>query len=203
MMIGMVSGPVRTRLPVATGLAMSALTVALLVGCSGDPVSPPTTSADGRSVALRLDTVGGSDDLDARTRTRLETQVGDALSRYVVGAYLGDFPRLEFVAAFEPFTSGAAREATRDIEVLTAARAQDAQEVQATKLDADLAFLVVDEEAVSAAATVDFAFEASFQDGETRTLWLRGRILLERLGSTWSIFGYDVSSEDGLTGRSG
>ncbi len=102
-----------------------------------DPTSPPQPQP-----ALAVETVSGAGDLAQETRTELETEVGGVLSDYVVEAFLGDFPREEFVQAFGSFTSGAARSAAGDIEQLTAARVQDATAVTATRLDARLSFLV-------------------------------------------------------------
>ena len=78
----------------------------------------PTTSRrpTAESAALRVQTVTGAERLDQQTRTEVEGAVGDVLSDYVVAAFLGEFPRQEFVRAFEPFTSVAARKATRDID---------------------------------------------------------------------------------------
>ena len=46
---------------------------------------------------------------DEKARAELESEVGDVLSHYVVGAFLGDYPREKFVRAFDAFTGGAAR----------------------------------------------------------------------------------------------
>ena len=121
-------------------------------------------------MALRVETVRGAGKLPEQDRTEVETAVGDVLSQYVVGAFLGDFPREEFVGSFESFTSGVARSAAGDIDLLTAARVQDAESVRATQLDARLSFLVSDGDVVGATAAVDFGFEATMGDGETRPL---------------------------------
>ena len=48
------------------------------------------------------------------------------------------------------------------------------------------------------AAAVDFAFEATMEDGSTRQLVLDGRIMLDPVEETWRIFGYDVTFDDGV-----
>ena len=125
----------------AACVVSTVLAAALLAGCSPsttpDPPPPQTPQT-----ALAVETVSGAGDLAQETRTELETEVGGVLSDYVVEAFLGDFPREEFVQAFGSFTSGAARRAAGDIEQLTAARVQDATAVTATRLDARLSFLV-------------------------------------------------------------
>jgi hypothetical protein len=172
------------------------LAASLLAGCSPsttpDPTSPPQPQT-----ALAVETVSGAGDLAPETRTELETEVGGVLSDYVVEAFLGDFPREDFVQAFGSFTSGAARRAAGDIEQLTAARVQDATAVTATGLEARLSFLVAGRDVVGATAALDLAFDATMPDGTTRPLSLRGRFLLERTDGDWVVYGYDVALDDG------
>lgn len=180
----------------ATRSVATAVAVAVLAGCSpSSPEGPAPPSAP--PVALRVETVSGAGDLDQETRTALETEVGEVLSEYVVEAFLGDFPRREFVQAFGSFTSGAARSAATDIEQLTAARVQDATAVTATGLDARLSFLVDSRDVVGATAAVDLAFEATMPDGSTRPVSLQGRLLLEEAAGDWAVYGYDVALDDG------
>jgi len=178
-----------------TGGAVAVMT--LVSGCSTGtpPDSDPRRNAE--SAALRVETVAGADRLDETTRAELEGAVGDVLSTYVVEAFLGDFPRQEFVRSFESFTSGAARSAAHDIDRLTAARVRDATDVRATDLEARLSFLTQGGTVHGGTATVHFAFEATMEDGTTRPLVLDGRILLDAEEGTWSIFGYDVALDDG------
>ncbi|MBD3926689.1 hypothetical protein IEZ26_18870 [Nocardioides cavernae] len=178
------------------GVAVAAAVLA--AGCSDN--SPPDDEGDptAESAALRVQTVTGAERLDEQTRTEVEGAVGDVLSDYVVAAFLGEFPRQEFVQAFEPFTSVAARKATRDIDLLTAATARDATAVRATDLDARLSFLTQAGEVLGGTAKVHFAFDATMEDGTTRPLALDGRFMLvPDDDGTWSIFGYDVRFDDG------
>jgi hypothetical protein len=179
-----------------------ALVVALLVcsasfaGCTGDARERPVDRSPS-PVALSVRTVH-ADDLPAGTRSRLEGEVGDLLSAYVVRAFLGRYPREDFVPAFSSFTPGAARSAARDIDVLTGAPWSAASSVRATRLDARLSFLLDDGRAVGATAGVRLAFAADV-DGRRRAADLRGRLLLVRQGGTWSVFGYDVARDDGAS----
>jgi hypothetical protein len=171
--------------------------LALASGCSaGTPPDDPR-SPGSESAALRVETVAGADRLDETTRTELEGAVGDVLSTYVVGAFLDDFPRQDFVRSFESFTSGVARSAVRDIDQLTAVRVQDATAVRATDLEARLSFLTQGRTVHGGTATVHFAFDATMEDGTTRPLVLDGRFMLDVEEDTWSIFGYDVALDDG------
>ena len=163
------------------------------------PTSTPPDQPTTDSVALSVETVSGAEGLDETARTALETAIGDVLSGYVAQAFLGDFPRREFVPAFESFTSGAARKAAQHINRLTASRVQDATAVRATRLDARLSFLVLDGRQVGATAKVHFAFEATMEDGATQPVTLQGRFMLGEDAGEWSVFGYDVALDDGAT----
>lgn len=171
---------------------------ALLAGCSATDPPEKDRPDQPESAALRVQTVSGGDGLDERTRTTVEGAVGDVLSEYVYEAFLGDFPRQEFVRSFEPFTSEAASEGARKIDVMTAATASDATSVRATRLDARLSFVSQAGKAYAGSARVAFSFEASFEDGSTRTLVLDGRMFLDTDGETWRIFGYDLTLDDGI-----
>lgn len=196
MMIGMGHTRRHVGRTARTGVAVA---VALLVaGCStgSPPDDEETPSAE--SAALRVQTVTGAESLDEAARAEVEGAVGDVLSDYVVEAFLGEFPRQDFVRAFESFTSVAARKATRDIDRLTAATVRDATAVRATELDARLSFLDEAGEVHGGTAAVHFAFEATMEDGSTRPLALDGRFMLEAGDDdSWSIFGYDVTFDDG------
>ena len=194
MMIAMGSPRRRAGWTVRAGVVVLA---ALAAGCStgSPPDDEPSPTAE--SAALRVQTVTGAERLDQQTRTEVEGAVGDVLSDYVVAAFLGEFPRQEFVQAFEPFTSVAARKATRDIDMLTAATARDATAVRATDLDARLSFLTQAGDVLGGTAEVHFAFDATMEDGTTRPLVLDGRFMLVADDDSWSIFGYDVRFDDG------
>jgi hypothetical protein len=171
---------------------------ALAAGCSTGSPSDDDGTPPAESAALRVETVSGAERLDEQTRTEIEGEVGDVLSDYVVEAFLGDFPRQEFVQSFESFTSEAARKAAGDIDDLTAATAADATGVRATRLDARISFLTRTGTVYAGTAAVDFAFEATMEDGSTRQLVLDGRIMLDTVEGTWRIFGYDVAFDDGV-----
>jgi hypothetical protein len=171
--------------------------VLLVAACTGSPPDEPE-SQDQQDAALRVRTVHGADRLDEEARAELEEAVGDVLSEYVVEAFLGEFPREEFVRAFEAFTVGVAGEATRDIRKLTAASASDATAMRADELDARLSFLTRAGTVYAGTAAVQFDFEATMEDGTTRPLQLTGRILLDRVDDAWRIFGYDVAFDDGI-----
>jgi hypothetical protein len=164
--------------------------IAVVAACGSRESGPDAP----RAVALRVTSHPGHG-LDEAARARVESEVSDVLARYVSTGFLGDYPRGEFVQSFADFTSGAARQAVGDIDVLTAARFAQADSVRATDLTAHLSFYVVDGKAVGATAWIDFAFD--IQDrGNVKTANLAGRLVLDRSGDRWSVFGYDVHRHD-------
>ena len=181
----------------ATGAAVLLVSVAL-GGCTSEPRDRPVSQPTSESAALRVRTVHGDTNLTPDARAEAEGAVGDVLSGYVVRAFLGDYPREDFARAFESFTGNLAREASGDLDQLTANRFREAEAVRATRLGADLSFLVQDSDIIGATASVRFAFEATV-DGEERPLSLRGRLMLVEDDGAWSVFGYDVVTDTGET----
>ena len=168
-----------------------------LVGCTADPPEDPEPTP-GSEVALRVTTVSGAEGVDADTQADLEEAVGDALSSYVEGGFLGEFPRQDFVRAFDDFTPGLAQKAAGDIDVLTASSFEDASDMRATKLVARLSFAVTGRTVVGATAHVNFQFEATTAGGAV-PLALHGRLVLNYENDTWTVFTYDVRSSDGTS----
>ena len=176
-------------------MLMAAVVAATVVAaCTADESGPPDpgTPAD---AALRVTTLPDAD-LDEETRARLESEVSDVLADYVAGSFLGDYPRGDFVQGLSDFSNIAAEQAGGDIELVTAARFGQADSVRATGLEAELSFLVVDEEAVGVTAWVEFEFEV--EDGASATTaTLRGRLSLDRGNERWSVFAYRLLRDDG------
>jgi len=169
-----------------------AVSLAFVTACTSE--SPGPTGKNTPSVALRVTTVPEAD-LTEHARARFESEVSDVLARYVQTGFLGNYPRSDFVASFQDFTSGAAEQAVGDIDVLTAARFEGASAVRATDLAATLSFYVVDGQAVGATAWIDFTF--GVEAGATpRTVELGGRLVMDRRDDQWSVFAYDVHRHD-------
>lgn len=178
--------------------ALCALAVAALVlaSCTQEGAPAPAPEDDDE-VALRVTTVDGDRQLSDADRAGVEAAVGKILSRYLVGGFLGDYPRERFVQSFDEFTPGAAALAARDIDVLTNARVGDATRVTPRRLDARLSLLVRDGDVLGATAYVDVDLEATMPDGETRDVTLDGRLMLQEQRGRWSVFGFDLDSDDG------
>jgi hypothetical protein len=183
-------------------LASLALLVCLAgTACTTDQPAEPSPSAS-ESAALRVRTVHIAGELDPAAQAEAESAVGDVLSSYVVRAFLGDYPREDFVGSFESFTGSLARDGVRDLDALTANRLGSAEAVRATRLDADLSFVVNGSDTFGATAAVRFEFEATV-DGEEQPLGLHGRLMLIEEDGIWSIYGYDVRPDTGQAVEAG
>jgi len=174
--------------------AAALVVLPVLAACTSDGPGDGD-QPEGDQAALEVVLVEGAGALDEEARARVETEVGDILSQYLLGAFLGDFPRDDFVPSFGDFTSRAARGAAQDIDLLTAARYQDADRVDATRLRVRIACLADGGDVIGATAEVDFEFDAAGQETE-REFGLTGRFMLAEEDGRWSIFGYDVHRDD-------
>ena len=192
-MMGRMAGTGRGASGARAPLAL--LVCLVLAGCTAEPPSGPSPPTP-ESVALRVRTVHVAGSLGPDARSAAESEVGDLLSGYVVRAFLGDYPREDFVGSFGSFTGDLSRDAVRDLDQLTANRLGDAEAGRATRLDADLSFLMQGADLVGATASVRFEFEATV-DGDAQPLGLRGRLMLVEERDTWSVFGYDVVTDTG------
>lgn len=160
-----------------------------VAGCTGETGKPdPGLPKAGLEISL----IGGVDAMSPEARDELQTEIGDVLSAYVVSAFLGDYPRDDFVRSLDSFTSGAAEFAAGDLELLTASGFSEADEVRARRLVARIWAFAPDGKARGASAHVSFEFAVTDDAGADRPLALSGRLMLAPEGQGWRIFGYDV-----------
>ena len=182
----------------AHGLSLAVVCALLLSGCpssTDQPGEPGETGESDDQAALQIELAAGDDDLGREARNEVQRQIGDVLSAYVVAAFLGDYPRDDFVDSLSVFTSGAAADAARDLDLLTAARYGDAEAVTAEQLRARVSVFAADAKAAGASADVRFRF--AVDDGDSaRTFRMVGRVSLVSEGDDWRIFAYDVSRQD-------
>jgi hypothetical protein len=180
-----------------TGRAIVALV--LVVGaaaCTDDDEAPPPDQ-HGDNVALELSLGPTAGELSTEARDELQNDVAAALSTYVVDAFLGDYPREDFVGALDTFTDGVASRAAKDIELLTGAGFGDRVDgVTATRLSATISSFAPGHEAVGVTAVVDFAFDVE-ANGKTTEQTRTGRLMLMPAGGTWKIFGYELTPGGG------
>lgn len=159
-------------------------------GCTGS-IDPPKPHKE-EPAALEVEVVSGAEDLTQGQLTAVQDGVGDVLSQYVVDGFLGEYPRTDFVASFESFTGGAAREAAQKINVLTANRFRDADAVRAELLSVRISCLVHRGDVIGATAHVRFDFRAEVGE-QPEPFSLHGQFFLQRRDEEWTIFGYDVA----------
>jgi hypothetical protein len=182
--------------------ALAAVVVACMVtlgACTDDPDDPSPPGDGPESVALQLSIGPGAADLGTAARDDLQNDVGAVLSTYVVDAFLGDYPRGDFVKALDLFTSGVAQKAATHIEELTGAGFKGADTVVASRLTASISAFAPGREALGASAHVDFAFDVT-ENGSTREVTVRGRLMLAPVDGRWKIFGFDVATDDPAAG---
>jgi hypothetical protein len=107
----------------------------------------------------------------------------------------GDYPRSDFGSAFSSFTSGAARQARGDQDLLTNHELGPTTEsVRATRRTAYLSVLAPYKVAAGVTAKVDLVFVVDRGDQPAQRVRIAGRLLLTRGSDAggWSIFGYDL-----------
>jgi hypothetical protein len=173
-------------------LLAALLLVVGLVACTDDNQEPPPDqNADHVALELALGPTAG--ELSTESRDVLQNDVAGALSSYVVDAFLGDYPREDFVTALDSFSDGVASRAAQDIDVVTGAGFGDhVDDVAATKLSATIASFAPDHEALGVTAVVDFAFDVDV-NGTTSEHTRSGRLMLMPVDGTWKIFGYKLT----------
>jgi hypothetical protein len=177
--------------------ALAALLLVLgLVACTDDKEEPPPDQHTGH-VALDLALGPTAGELSTDGRDQLQNDVATVLSTYVVDAFLGDYPRQDFVEALDAFTDGAARRGAGEIDLLTGAGfGSGVDNVAATKLSATISSLAPDNEALGVTAFVDLAFDVD-ANGKTTEYTRTGRLMLMPVEGTWKIFGYDLQRGGG------
>ena len=185
------SGDARRGSAPAPPRSARAVRRAAVAGCSSP--SHARSRRLGAPAALRVSTVHGADTLDERARADLESDVGDVLSQYVVAGVPRGLPARGLRARAStrsPAGPPRARLPTSTCSPPPGSRMLAG--VSATRLEAELSFLVEGSDVVGASAHVDFGFEVTDADGDTRPLSLTGRLMLSRTrapgrssGTTW------------------
>ena len=174
------------------GSLVAAVVLILGVAACTDDTDEPPPDQHTDHVALDLSMGPGSSELSTAARDQLQDDVSGVLSTYVVEAFLGDYPRDDFVDALGTFTTGVAARAAQDLDLVTGAGfGQDAEHVAATRLSATISSFAPKGEVVGVTAVVDFAFDVE-ADGTTSEFTRSGRLMLMPEDGTWKIFGYDL-----------
>jgi hypothetical protein len=169
-----------------------------LAGCSGgsddEPAgtgasSSPSATAEVTTTAEVTKVTGK---LDAAGRDALAQAVTSVVDQWMDGAYLGDFPRTDYSAAFAGFTTGAAAKAQRNLALMTNSGISDRIETaEATRRSVSLDVLSVKQKPVGVTATVDLAFDTAGTLAGAQEV--TGTLDLTPDGAGWKVFGFEIS----------
>lgn len=183
--------------------ASAVLLTLAATGCSGDdgPDGPdrkgPDGTAAGSDGGAAVETVVTLGNLgkgvDDAQRERIKDSVRTALDPYFDGAFLGDFPRTDYAAAFAGFSERAAADAQqRDLGLLTNQAISDQIETaSATRRKVRLEVFSHDGHPRGGTAQFVLDFDTTGALAESRRVV--GRLFLTRADGTWQVFGYDVA----------
>jgi hypothetical protein len=161
---------------------------------------------EAKPVPLRVNVVrviGGR--LKEPGRRRIEQRAAKVIGSYLGAAYLGgEYPRRQFPDAFAYFTPGAAVQARRDRALLTNAGAGALTESVLTRTArARLDVLVYNNRVVGMTARLFVEFVQDRIDAPDVRVRVRGRLMLQRAGRSYRIFGYDINRSTRRTGKGG
>jgi hypothetical protein len=166
----------------------------LVSGCSSSdadlsPTEQSSSATPAAQIKTAVDVVTGR--LDEAGQSEVSAQVTDLIDHYLDAAYLGDFPRSDFSAAFVDFTDGASAKANEDLALLTSV-ALSAQIDEAEATDRSLSLDILSPKntpaGVSARWTLDFTTTGSVAS----TQHVEGMFDLTPVDGAWKVFGYSI-----------
>jgi hypothetical protein len=189
-----------TLAPRRLAAALAALALACAVaGCSGDDEpaepaasSPGSTATEAAPVVTETTLRNVGSDFGATQRDKLKAGVNGAVDPWFDNAFLGDFPRTDYAAAFTGFSKGAAADAAgRDLALLTnQAIGDQIESATATKRRIKLEVFTRAGHAHGATAYFTLDFDTAGTLAESRRV--RGQLYLVNQKGSWKVFGYDV-----------
>jgi hypothetical protein len=189
----------RARSALVTGAALVLLAGA--VGCdSGDDLgnkdkgssSSSGQGADSSEVTTVTTLHSTGEKLNAAHRARLKEGVNAVIDPWFDGAFLGDFPRSDWSAAFAGFTKDTAADAEgRDLDLLTNAAIAD-QIDSATATRRRVRLNVFSYRGHPRGATAHFVLDFTTKGDLAQPMQLRGDLYLAKDKGVWKVFGYDV-----------
>ena len=186
---------------VRRSVALSAMLTALLAGavaCTGDDDGespegdePGSSASDLESEPIHTTVQRISGRLDKARRDEVKAGVNEVVDGWFEGAFLGEFPRTDYKAAFAGFTKGARKDALANLPLLSN------QEIDA-KIDSAVAgnrrvrLDVLAPQGQPHGVTAHFVLDF-FTHGELEDhLRVQGSLYLIEEEGKWRIFGYDV-----------
>jgi hypothetical protein len=186
----------RARSALVSGVAL--LLLAGAVGCdSGDDIgdsdegSPTGSRASDVPEVETVTTIQHGEGLDAAHQARAIEHITAAIDPWFDEAFLGEFPRSDFSAAFATFTQGAAADAQRDLALLSNSGLSDQiDSATATNRRVRLDVFVLDGRPRGVTANFVLDFDTTGEVEEH--LRVHGALYLTRVKQSWMVFGYDV-----------
>jgi len=187
--------PSRARSALAGGVA--ALLLVGAVGCdSGDDIgessdgSPGSHGSDVPEVATVV-TIEHGEGLDAKHQAWVVNRVSEVIDPWFDEAFLGEFPRSDYSAAFTAFTKDAAADAERDLDVLSSSGISD-QIDSATATNRRVRLDVFAPDGHPRGVTANFVLDFDTKGDLEEHLRVHGSLYLAKDRGEWKVFGYDV-----------
>jgi hypothetical protein len=183
----------RSALIGAVGLVL----LAGAVGCdSGDDLAgheegSPSSHATDTPAVVTVTTVEHGEGMDAAHRDKVIDGVNAVIDPWFDGAFLGDFPRSDFAAAFSAFTQDAAADARRDLDILSNAAIAD-QIDTATATNRRVRLDVFAPGGHPRGVTANFVLDFETTGDVEERLRVHGSLYLAKDKGEWKVFGYDV-----------
>jgi hypothetical protein len=188
--------------PRARSALVSAVALVLLggvAGCdSGDDIqgdgekgSSTSDRAEDSPEATTVTTVERGEGLDPARQAVVAEKVTAVLDPWFDNAFLGDFPRSDYSAAFAGFSAGAAEDAQRDLDVMTSSAIADQIE-SATATNRRVRLDVFAPDGHPHGATANFVLDFTTTGEVEQRLRVHGSLYLAKYKGAWQVFGYDV-----------
>jgi hypothetical protein len=166
--------------------------------------APSTTPEPAPAPPARVRVSRVSGKLKEKDREVLADNVEKVVTAYFDDAFLaGEYPRESFADAFATFSTGAARQADGDRDLLTnRVLGPTTEAVQVRRRTAYLSVLAPYRVAAGVTARVHLRFLADRGDKPAKRVDVTGRLMLTRKKSGgWQIFGYDLSQNARTVGE--
>jgi hypothetical protein len=187
----------RARSALVSGVAV--LLLASAVGCdSGDDLGDSSEAAapgsHGPDVPAGVDsviTIEHGEGMDAARQAKVLNGVTAVIDPWFDDAYLGEFPRSDFSAAFAAFTKDAAADAQRDLDLLSSSGIAD-QIDSATATNRRVRLDVFAPDGHPRGVTANFVLDFDTTGDLEEHLRVHGALYLAKDRGEWKVFGYDV-----------
>jgi hypothetical protein len=186
----------RARSALVGGVAV--LLLAAAAGCdSGDDIGDSSEAAPGShgsDLPPGVDsviTIERGEGMDAARQAKVLAGVTGVIDPWFDEAFLGEFPRSDFSAAFSAFTKDAAADAQRDIDLLSSSGIADQiDSAIATNRRVRLDVFAPDGHPRGVTAHFVLDFDTTGDLEEQRRV--HGALYLAKDKGEWKVFGYDV-----------